>query len=194
MWRRIPFYFPLILLHCIKSVLDVGVAMLTGIWCLKKCLFACTWFNPVTIDCTRAGSSRGHAVLVWYKMCNKFDHAWNFAFHTEVHGSGFQRVKLYKSFFLKFLEDISHFVGPLIPLFSLLVTSVLDCKARVDFSLLRFLACTLFIRFTSGATPADCIYYCSRFAPEVSKSKFLWKLLNFGECCTQCFLVPRDHR
>ena len=40
------------------------------------------------------------------------------------------------------------------PCFGLLVTSALGFKARVD-SLACFLACTLFLRFTSGATPAD---------------------------------------
>ena len=39
--------------------------------------------------------------------------------------------------------------------FRLLVTSALGFKARVDFLLARFLACVLFLRFTSGATPAD---------------------------------------
>ena len=42
----------------------MGVAILTGVWCLKKCFFDCTWFNPVTVDCTGVDSSRGHAVLV----------------------------------------------------------------------------------------------------------------------------------
>ena len=37
------------------------------------------------------------------------------------------------------------------------MTSALAFKARVDFSLARFLACALVLRFTSGATPADCI-------------------------------------
>ena len=40
------------------------------------------------------------------------------------------------------------------PCFGLLVTSALGFKARVD-SLACFLACALFLRFTSGATPAD---------------------------------------
>ena len=35
--------------------------------------------------------------------------------------------------------------------------SALCFKARVDFSL----ACTLFLRFISGATPADCIEVCN---------------------------------
>ena len=35
--------------------------------------------------------------------------------------------------------------------------SALGFKARVDFSLVYFLAGVLFLRFTSGATPADCI-------------------------------------
>ena len=38
--------------------------------------------------------------------------------------------------------------------FGLLVMSALGFKARVD-SLACFLACALFLRFTSGATPAD---------------------------------------
>ena len=46
------------------------------------------------------------------------------------------------------------FVGPLIPCFGLLVTSALGFKARVD-SLPCVLACTLFLRFTSGEIPAD---------------------------------------
>ena len=40
------------------------------------------------------------------------------------------------------------------PCFGLLVTSALGFKARVD-SLACFLACMLFLRFTSGAIPAD---------------------------------------
>ena len=40
------------------------------------------------------------------------------------------------------------------PCFGLLVTSALGFKARVD-SLACFLACVLFLRFTSGATPAN---------------------------------------
>ena len=43
------------------------------------------------------------------------------------------------------------------PCFGLLVTSAKGFKARVDFSLAHFLACALFLRLTSGATPADCI-------------------------------------
>ena len=38
--------------------------------------------------------------------------------------------------------------------FGLVMTSTLCFKARVDFSLARFLACMLFLRFTSGATAA----------------------------------------
>ena len=38
------------------------------------------------------------------------------------------------------------------------MTSAQGFKARVDFSLVRFLACALVLRFTSGATPADCIF------------------------------------
>ena len=49
------------------------------------------------------------------------------------------------------------FGGPLIPCFGLPVTSTLGFKARVDFALARFFACMLFLWFTSGATPADCI-------------------------------------
>ena len=43
-----PFLYQVLLryLHYIKSVLDVGLAILTGVWCLKICLFGCTWFNP----------------------------------------------------------------------------------------------------------------------------------------------------
>ena len=37
------------------------------------------------------------------------------------------------------------------------MTSTLGFKARVDFSLAHFLACALFLRFTSDATPADYI-------------------------------------
>ena len=37
-------------LQKIKSVLDVGVTILTGVWRLRKCLFRRTWFNPVTVD------------------------------------------------------------------------------------------------------------------------------------------------
>ena len=40
------------------------------------------------------------------------------------------------------------------PCFRLLVTSALGYKARVD-SLVHFLACMLFLRFTSHATPAN---------------------------------------
>ena len=43
------------------------------------------------------------------------------------------------------------------PCFGLLVMSALSFKARVDFWLARFLACRLFLRFTSRVTPADCI-------------------------------------
>ena len=35
--------------------------------------------------------------------------------------------------------------------------STLGFKARVDFTLECFLARALFLRFTSGGTPADCI-------------------------------------
>ena len=41
------------------------------------------------------------------------------------------------------------------PCFELLVTSALGFKASVDFSLACFLACMLFLRFTSGVTPAN---------------------------------------
>ena len=60
-------------------------------------------------------------------------------------------------FFIIFGGHMSFFLfaGPLIPLFW---TSGDVCpgffKARVD-SLARFLACALFLRFTSGATPAN---------------------------------------
>ena len=57
-------------------------------------------------------------------------------------------------FFFNFWRTHVLFVGPLIPLFGLLVMSALGFKARVD-SLACFLACVLFLRFTSGATPAD---------------------------------------
>ena len=59
-----PRWFDLPSLYYIKSVLNMGVAIATGVWCLKKCFFGCTWFNPVTVDCTGAGSCRGHAVVV----------------------------------------------------------------------------------------------------------------------------------
>ena len=62
--------------------------------------------------------------------------------------------KLFFFFFLNFWRTHVRFVGPLIPCFGLLVTSALGFKARVD-SLACFLACAPFLRFTSGATPAD---------------------------------------
>ena len=40
-----------------------GVAILTGVWCLKKCSFGCTSFYPVTVDCRGTSSSWGHALL-----------------------------------------------------------------------------------------------------------------------------------
>ena len=56
---------------------------------------------------------------------------------------------------LKFLEDTCLFCGATdTPVFLLLVTSVLGFKARVDL-LACFLACALFLRFTSGVTNAD---------------------------------------
>ena len=44
----------------------------------------------------------------------------------------------------------------LIPCFGLPVTPALSFKARVEFLLTHFLACMLFLTFTSGATPGDC--------------------------------------
>ena len=41
------------------------------------------------------------------------------------------------------------------PCFGLLMMSALGFKARVDFLLVCFLACVLFLRFTSVATPAN---------------------------------------
>ena len=62
-------------------------------------------------------------------------------------------------------------MGPLYPCFGLLVTSAVGFKVRVDFSLAHFLACELVLRFTSGATPADCI--------EVSMA---WQPVTFPTC------------
>ena len=45
-------------------------------------------------------------------------------------------------------------MGPLIPCFGLLVTSALGFKARTD-PFACFFTCVI-LRFTSGATPADC--------------------------------------
>ena len=61
----------------------------------------------------------------------------------------------YYFIFLKiFGGHMSFLWGHWYPCFGLLVTSALGFKARVD-SLACFLACMLFLRFTSGATPAD---------------------------------------
>ena len=58
-------------------------------------------------------------------------------------------------FFLKiFGGHMSFLWGHWYPCFGLLVMSALGFKARVD-SLACFLACVLFLGFTSGATPAD---------------------------------------
>ena len=57
-------------------------------------------------------------------------------------------------FFKHFGGHMSFLWGHWYPCFGLLVTSALGFKARVD-SLACFLACVLFRRFTSGATPAN---------------------------------------
>ena len=60
--------------------------------------------------------------------------------------------------FLKIIGGHKSFsLGHWYSCFGLLLKSVLGFKARVDFWLAHFLACTLFLRFTSGVTPADCI-------------------------------------
>ena len=51
--------------------------------------------------------------------------------------------------------DVCPFVVPLIPLFRTSGDVCPVVKAMVDFSLVRFLACMLFLRFTSGVTPAN---------------------------------------
>ena len=72
--------------------------------------------------------------------------------------------------FINFCRTWVLFVGPLIPLFGQFVTSALGFKAWVDFWLAPFLAFMLFLRFTSGATPADCIEV------SMSASHLLYKL------------------
>ena len=66
---------------------------------------------------------------------------------------------LHNFFFNTFLEDTCPFCGATddiewYPCFGLLVMSALGFKARVDL-LACFLALALFLRFTSGATPAN---------------------------------------
>ena len=65
-----------------------------------------------------------------------------------------------KHYLKKVLEDISIFVGPLIPLFWTSGDIYLGLKVRVD-----SIACMLWhlLRFTSGATSAD-LFAASNFA------------------------------
>ena len=68
----------------------------------------------------------------------------------------YYEILYFFSFFLKFLLDTCLFVGPLIPCFGLLVTSLLGFKARVGSALFALGGgvrniCSL--RFTSGRTP-----------------------------------------
>ena len=70
-------------------------------------------------------------------------------------------------FFVNFGGYQFFFVGPLIPLFGLMVTSVLSFKASVGSSHLHSLlpACNGILRFTSGVTPADLLV--ARMATEL---------------------------
>ena len=68
-----------------------------------------------------------------------------------------QNVLVLFSFFEVFGRHKSFSWGHWYPCFGLLVMSALGFKARVDFSLACFLACALYLRFTSSATPTDWI-------------------------------------
>ena len=48
------------LLHCIKSLLYMRVAILTGAQCRQKCLI-----NPVTVDCTEGSDTQCLFMLKW---------------------------------------------------------------------------------------------------------------------------------
>ena len=75
--------------------------------------------------------------------------------------------------------------------------SALGFKARVD-SLACFLACALFLRFTSGATPADLLtrydLACGRVYSSMStEGCCAFEYLSRSEAGWQCSALYREH-
>ena len=109
-----------------------------------------------------------HRQFWWKKTAftEQISHAWNrwISRREEIH-----------FFKTKFLEDTSPFRGATdTPCFGLLVMSVLDFNAS---PFVCFLAC-MTLRFTSGATHADCIEFIMATEPFQSRSRFGNKILD----------------
>ena len=85
------------------------------------------------------------------------------------------RSRLGLFFFFCFGGHKSFSWGHWYPCFGLLVVSALGFKARVDAFFACFLACVI-LRFTSGATPADCIEVSMAAKPYRCVCKHWWRL------------------